>query len=397
MVIVATDVNELPTHCGLTVYLQTCTFTTSATAGTSHPVAQVAVWLEKPAGDLLRVADNHILVSAPQRLILNSSLSHQNAQNAQNTQNTNLWPSLLGSSVYVTHLDVAVLQGQQPLLTKAMTDKMAVECTKSNLRQLFQQSVSTAQQVLRVRAANTLKKVGALSHTERMLIPLVQPIMVDEKETLVDRGQHAPAFVLFETWANMPNKSELVEHLLSQLPRTWTQNLHWINLVMQHLKPSKKDIPNVDVQIWMTGTPDGQAELQCQLDQYQMHCKRALNYQDALTNASKTNTSWHLILERGAVLGPMFVRDMSMIKQVLLHLSDNWDMIKLGYHLPAIETVDALCRPQNRALTFISGNAGLGGQFAVLVTKSFAQTSTITTSTPTRLLGITPPIVFANL
>jgi hypothetical protein len=67
---------------------------------------------------------------------------------------------------------------------------------------------------------------------------------------------------------------------------------------------------------------------------------------------SVSERDWNLILDasQGATFGPMFLRDWIALTELLPHLSEKWDAVRLGFHLPAIETVTAMCNTKTKRL-----------------------------------------------
>lgn len=109
-----------------------------------------------------------------------------------------------------------------------------------------------------------------------------------------------------------------------------------------------------------------------------------------LDSTTVKRTEWMMVIRADSpciAFAPMFLRDWSSLVPLLSSVADGgWGLIRLGWELPAIETLNHLTDSKPKRFTALSHDDGVGHGFAFLIShegaKTFPNTKSISLSSP---------------
>jgi hypothetical protein len=387
-----------------------------------------------------------MVASAGYRLLIGGKAASQQQQQQQQQQKSggndndgggDLWPLVLRGPVdYAQSVDVTVWMREHPLLTKQALDQRLASFDKSMrekipmIRTRYVQSMWNRHESACLASAIALRKLGfedvARTYLWRLIGPLnIEPdamAYIDEKGSPVT-PHHAvvpvptgarkrAVYELAESWlrdTNEPKHQKWGKSLVWKF-HVWANDPKWISLMMLSHSPTIPYVAganheqNIAKMIMYGANDDNMPMMITQLRQFSEIARFQLlpavpkwctDLKSALAEAqSVANNGWSLVIDAKSTFGPMFMRDWDMILTLLPKIGAHWDLIQLGYTLPAFETTLAMCNTKPKTLLACPPTATAEPAFAFCVTVNGTKSKS---NSPPRTLKLSTPTIFLPL
>jgi hypothetical protein len=333
-------------------------------------------------------------------------------------------PSGVGGDVgeYAGSEEVTVWMREQPALVgQAMLDERqskldsAVRAGVHALRVRHLQLSWARNEAACLKGARAWRRIGGLSAEERARLLLwrvvgplnVEPdaaVYIDEKGSKhLKSPPHAPSsapaglqrlavYELLESWLaergeQMAQCRKWAQSLAWRFLDDWGSDERWLSLVIAAHSPGTPYTdghPERHVKgVFAVARTDAERECaEAHLGQISLMARFELGSSkptvvNSVVTAVQTAAGlegWSLVLDGSAVPGPMFLRDWSALRELLPRLK--FDLVRIGFPLPAFETVAALHDTSPKRLAPLNANSpglGLGGMSAFCLSQAAAK------------------------
>lgn len=421
---------------------------------TTHPLpgdaaVAVKIWLEPgSASGESGIVD--MVISPGYRLLLGSRTALQQQTSNGSGHGGDLWGVVLSSGPgdYAQSAEVTLWMREQPILENvSKVEQRLASLNKPLLPKLNQlhtryvQAMWMRHESACLATAIALRKVGleelARTYLWRLIGPLnVEPnamTYIDEKGVARSAAPTPPSAAAVPTGMRKRGVYELVESWLADKSDPTTKHRQWAkSLVWKFASEWANDpkwlsfmmICHSPLTPYVTGTNheqniaqlliyggDGGGDRDGMMAQLQQFTEVArfqllptpkwcIDLKSALSEASQTSQTsqarWSLVVDASATFGPMFMRDWDAIISLIPKITPHWDLIQLGYSLPAYETTVAMCNTKPKTLTPLISTFATGtlatGAFAFCLNAHAAKN--LINKISTRVLTLSSPTIF---
>lgn len=393
----------------------------------NHPSTAVQIYLEQPQQASTSLAMLEMTVTAGYRFLLMAR-----ANGIKNlSQGVTL--SVDAPADYVHSPEVTLWMRQEPVLTELIQRlEKTMQPNMDQLRSLYGLAMRNRHEWSCLNTARVLCKLGLEKHARPYFLRLIPPMMMmhdddsGEKKTALSSVQKLAVYGWIESWqcdkdsSDDENKNNgLAKRLLlkfahEQLDPTWLSLMMSCHTIATPYVAGTYPERNVQqLLIYGEGASTKtnhpmtiQIQQLCDLGRFPLPtpqwCKdrnAALQIASVSASANNNANAWTLIVSSSATFGPMFMRDWNALTELLPHIScsKKWQAVHLGYDLPALETVHAMCdtKPKQLLATFPSSTSA----FALCITSQGAKNYFNNSSCPVSvsILTLAPPTVFRTL